>query len=293
MDIAKNQKYNLPDLFNSVFDLYIPRNLSHGATNLLFALLYKFNQVPDKKTGQFFPNKLGIYNFELAKMLGINEKTLIKLRSELVAFRLVSNNKDTWIAKYESGGTREAGVYQLNCHMIKNVNHSNLSEYYSQDSDQLENNNLTNSDSQDIIPQNDSNKAESQDIGNNIDATFPKNSKKASKRTALHNTTQHNLESSSSYTSNVPSTIQPTENIPIDSSSKTYETKDASGRYRSPMDHNFGDNGKKPPAKPPDAETNFEFIASQQRDVQLVLLKRLTEEKKAEFYEWVKSQKEV
>jgi phage replication O-like protein O len=88
----------------------------------------------------------------------------------------------------------------------------------------------------------------------------------------------------------VHSTDKLAENLPIDSSSKTYEAKDASGRYRSPMDHNFGGNGKKPHIKPPDAESNFEFIASQERPNQLILLKQLSEEKKAEFYEWVKGQ---
>jgi hypothetical protein len=193
MDIAKDQKYKLPDLFNSVFDLYMPRNLSHGATNLLFALLYKFNQVPDKQTGQFFPKKLSIYNFELAKMLGINEKTLIKLRNELINFRLIPENNDTWIISYESGGTREAGFYSGNFNLLSNISPSNMSEYYSQHSNQLENNNAD-----DIL--------KSQDIGIDIDATFPENSKKVSKRTVLHNSTQLNIRSSSSSTLNVLST---------------------------------------------------------------------------------------
>jgi hypothetical protein len=153
------QKHNLPDLFNAVFNLYVTRVLSHGACNLLFSLLYKFNQVLNKFTKQYFPDTLNIYNFELAKLLGINEKTLIKLRHELTTYRIIQGNDESWIIKYESGGTREGGFYSINYHLLETLDDSNLSLYYSLNREQTENN---------IVPI-------SQDIGNNIDAIIPEN----------------------------------------------------------------------------------------------------------------------
>ena len=156
------QLHNLPNLFKSIFDLYIPRSISHGATSLLFALIYKFNQVPDKKTGQYFPETLHIYNFELAKMLGITEKTVIKLRLKLVNFRLVEGNDDTWLINYVSGGTRECGFYQINIHLLENINPSNMSVYWCQLERQTENNEIP----------------KSHDIGVNIEHGIPEKSKK-------------------------------------------------------------------------------------------------------------------
>lgn len=208
------QLHNLPNLFRSIFDLYIPRSISHGATSLLFALIYKFNQVPDKKTGQYFPETLHIYNFELAKMLGITEKTVIKLRLELVNFRLVEGNDDTWLIDYTSGGTRECGFYQINIHLLENINPSNMSVYWCQLERQTENNEIP----------------KSHDIGVNIEriipekskktelcaTEFPKNEKSGKKLqpfTTQLNTTKQNTTSSSSLTLMGPSIISTDKNL--------------------------------------------------------------------------------
>ncbi len=120
-------KHNLIELLNAFYDLDIPKCIDTSASLLFITLLRKFNSTKNKGNGDYFPDCLPIYNSELCSLTGIDERALRRIRQRLIDFRLVENNDNTWLIRYETHGTHKAGIYSLNYEMLECFDYGHFS----------------------------------------------------------------------------------------------------------------------------------------------------------------------
>ena len=112
-------KHNFIELLNAFYDLDIPKCLDPSSSFLFISLLRKFNSTKNKSNSDYFPEFLPIYNAELETLTGMESRSLRNARQRLIDFRLIDDDDDTWILRYQKHGTHVAGIYSMNYELLE------------------------------------------------------------------------------------------------------------------------------------------------------------------------------
>lgn len=95
-----------PDYFailRSLYELRIAKQVGAKANSLLLGLVWKANVLR-------FPDTLAIWNSEARDLAGLTDEELVTARNRLTQVQI----NDQFLLRYQSGGTRSPGRYQLN-----------------------------------------------------------------------------------------------------------------------------------------------------------------------------------
>lgn len=102
----KLPSYNLITYVKAFYFLGFHSVFKSDQQSIYWALLYKFNSLR-------YPDKIRISNKELAGLTNIPIRTLYRYRDNWNEYRHL-DTEQSWIIKYESGKTREYGIYEMN-----------------------------------------------------------------------------------------------------------------------------------------------------------------------------------
>ena len=115
----------LKEFFKLKISHYLP-----SASNMLFiVLLHEANELG-------FPSRFNLPNSTLAKTANIKIHNLHRDRQKLLEFRLLKDDDNSWLVRYDQGFYPEAGEYMINYELLSQVNH-NLSIVKSQNNHKL------------------------------------------------------------------------------------------------------------------------------------------------------------
>lgn len=270
-------KHNLIEYFKSFYSMGLQHSFDTESQCLFWALLYKFNSL-------LYRDSIRISNNELIHLAGIPLRSFYRHRELLIKYLHDDGDPDSWIVKYTAGSTREYGTYQINFPYLQTFVKIELVP-------NIQQNGIIDNTANELVPNMQQN-CRLDELASSLKGTSLQNDDKNGTPSYTILDKDKDKTSSSAKTVLVQSTDNQPKNVPnVSSSQISASSRDASGRYRTAWDNNFGDNGNgKKPIKPPDAESNFEFINSRPRNEQPTLLKQLSEQKQVEFYEWVKAQ---
>lgn len=106
-----------PDYFailRTLYEFRIAKQVGAKANSLLMALIWKANVLR-------FPNSLTIWNSEVRDLAGLSEEELVTARNRLSQAKI----NDQYVIRYQTGGTKAPGRYQLNyqglCNFFNNI----------------------------------------------------------------------------------------------------------------------------------------------------------------------------
>ena len=102
----KNNPHNLINYFKAFYILGLHTIFKADQQAIYWALLHKFNSA-------LYPNKIKISNSELVSLTNIPLRSLYRHRDEWNTYRHL-DTEESWIIKYESGSTRDYGIYEMN-----------------------------------------------------------------------------------------------------------------------------------------------------------------------------------
>jgi len=102
----KSNSHNLITYYKAFYILGLHTAFKPDQQPIFWALLYKFNSL-------LYPDKIRISNRELANLTNIPLRTLFRYRDIWNEYRHL-DTEESWIIKYESGKTRDYGIFQMN-----------------------------------------------------------------------------------------------------------------------------------------------------------------------------------
>ena len=106
-------KHNLITYFKAFYSLGLQTTFKADQQAIYWALLSKFNSM-------LYPDKLRISNKELFGLTNIPLRTLYRHREIWNTYRHL-DTLESWIIKYESGQTREYGIYEMNFTLLNGL----------------------------------------------------------------------------------------------------------------------------------------------------------------------------